>query len=68
MDAYRAYLREAEGSGASRRTCYVALRSGWFSCRSAVYLALGKPVVVQDTGWSKYYPTGNGLFAFDDPR
>ena len=42
-----------------------ALRSGWFSCRSAVYLALGKPVVVQDTVWSKYYPTGAGLFGFD---
>ena len=65
MDAYRAYLREARGEWSVSKNVYVALRSGWFSCRSAVYLALGKPVVVQDTGWSKYYPVGSGLFAFD---
>ena len=44
---------------------YVESRSGWFSCRSAMYLALGKPVVVQDTGWSSHYPTGTGLLAFE---
>jgi len=43
---------------------YVALHSGWFSTRSAAYLASGRPVVVQDTGWSTLYPTGEGLFAF----
>jgi hypothetical protein len=66
MDAYRAYLQAARGEWSVSKNVYVALRSGWFSCRSAVYLALGKPVVVQDTGWSKHYPTGNGLFAFSD--
>ena len=65
MDAYRAYLGQARGEWSVAKNVYVALRSGWFSCRSAVYLALGKPVVVQDTGWSKYYPTGAGLFGFD---
>ena len=40
------------------------LRSGWFSDRSASYLAAGKPVVTQETGFSKYLPTGRGLFAF----
>jgi len=44
---------------------YVKSRSGWFSCRSACYLALGRPCVLQDTGWSNIYPTGDGLFAFD---
>ena len=39
-------------------------RSGWFSDRSACYLAAGKPVVTQETGFSKYIPTGRGLFAF----
>ena len=67
MDAYRAYLAQSRGEWSVSKNVYVALRSGWFSCRSAVYLALGKPVVVQDTGWSKYYPTGAGLFAFDTP-
>ena len=67
MDAYRAYLAESRGEWSVSKNVYVALRSGWFSCRSAVYLALGKPVVVQDTGWSRHYPTGAGLFAFDTP-
>ncbi len=42
----------------------MASRSGWFSTRSAAYLALGKPVVVQDTGFRPYYPVGEGLFDF----
>jgi hypothetical protein len=65
MEAYRVYLAQSRGEWSVSKNVYVALRSGWFSCRSAAYLALGKPVVVQDTGWSKYYPTGAGLFAFD---
>jgi hypothetical protein len=40
------------------------LRSGWFSERSACYLAAGKPVVTQETGFSKFLPTGLGLYAF----
>ncbi len=67
MDAYRVYLAQSRGEWSVAKNVYVALRTGWFSCRSAAYLALGKPVVVQDTGWSKYYPTGAGLFAFDTP-
>jgi glycosyltransferase involved in cell wall biosynthesis len=43
----------------------VKARTGWFSCRSACYLAAGRPVVTQDTGWSAHLPTGRGLFAFD---
>jgi hypothetical protein len=42
----------------------VRLRSGWFSERSACYLAAGRPVVTQDTGFGKVLPTGEGLFAF----
>jgi hypothetical protein len=42
----------------------VRLRSGWFSERDACYLASGKPVVAQDTGFGNLYPTGQGLFAF----
>ena len=40
-------------------------RSGWFSERSAAYLASGRPVVTQETGYSKWYPTGQGLLSFD---
>jgi hypothetical protein len=44
---------------------YARLRSGWFSDRSACYLAAGHPVVTQDTGFGNFIPTGEGLFAFE---
>jgi hypothetical protein len=62
---YRDYLRDSKGEWSVAKEGYVKSRSGWFSCRSACYLALGRPCVLQDTGWSKHYPTGHGLFAFD---
>jgi hypothetical protein len=40
--------------------------SGWFSDRSACYLASGRPVIAQDTGFDRRLPTGEGLFAFGD--
>lgn len=64
LAAYQEYLYAARGEWSVAKEIYVALRSGWFSTRSAAYLAAGKPVVVQDTGWSAHYPTGAGLFAF----
>ena len=63
-DAYRDYLRGSRAEWSIAKHAYVASRSGWFSTRSAAYLALGKPVVVQDTGFRRTYPTGAGLFAF----
>jgi len=44
----------------------VVTHSGWFSERTAAYLASGRPAVVQDTGFSDFLPTGNGLWAFSD--
>jgi hypothetical protein len=64
MRDYQRYLQSSRGEWSVAKSIYVALHSGWFSTRSAVYLASGKPVVVQDTGWSAHYPTGAGLFAF----
>ncbi|MGH7785401.1 MAG: glycosyltransferase family 1 protein [Candidatus Binatia bacterium] len=64
MAVYQDYLRRSRGEWSVAKQIYVALRSGWFSTRSAVYLASGRPVIVQDTGWSAHYPTGDGLFAF----
>src|SRR5207249_4939872 len=43
---------------------YVATRSGWFSDRTATYLASGRPAIVQDTGFSDWLPTGAGGLAF----
>jgi hypothetical protein len=61
---YRDYLAGSLGEWSVAKNAYVASRSGWFSCRTACYLALGVPAVVQETGFSKTLPTGEGLFAF----
>jgi hypothetical protein len=61
---YRDYLAGSLGEWSVAKNAYVASRSGWFSCRTACYLALGVPAVVQDTGFSRILPTGEGLFAF----
>jgi hypothetical protein len=64
MDAYKNYLSNSRAEWSIAKNAYVASRSGWFSDRSAAYLSLGKPVVLQDTGFSCYYPIGEGLFTF----
>jgi hypothetical protein len=64
LGAYRDYLRSSRAEWSIAKNAYVASHSGWFSSRSAAYLALGRPVVVQDTGFRAHYPTGAGLFAF----
>jgi glycosyltransferase involved in cell wall biosynthesis len=61
---YRSYLANSLGEWSIAKNAYVASVSGWFSCRSACYLALGVPVIAQETGFSRLIPTGNGLFAF----
>jgi hypothetical protein len=61
---YRDYLAHSLGEWSIAKNAYVAGRTGWFSCRTACYLALGVPAVVQDTGFSRVLPTGEGLLAF----
>jgi hypothetical protein len=63
-DAFRAYV---QGSGAEfsvAQGVYVDTASGWFSDRTAAYLASGKPALVQDTGLDAGYPVGEGLVTF----
>jgi hypothetical protein len=62
---YRKYLAESMGEWSVAKNAYVAGRTGWFSCRTACYLALGVPAVVQDTAFAKSIPRGEGLIAFD---
>jgi hypothetical protein len=64
--SYRAFLSSSNGEFSVAKETYTKSRTGWFSCRSACYLASGRPVVAQETGWSSYIPTGSGLFAFGD--
>jgi hypothetical protein len=61
---YPAYFRGSRAEFTVAKDMNVRLRSGWFSERDACYLASGKPVVAQDTGFGKILPTGEGLFAF----
>jgi hypothetical protein len=61
---YRSYLAHSVAEWSVAKHAYVASRSGWFSCRSACYLALGVPVIVQDTGFGATLPVGEGLLAF----
>ena len=63
--SYREYIQSSRGEFTVARDQNVRLRSGWFSERSACYLAAGRPVVTQDTGFGKVLPTGEGLFAFN---
>lgn len=64
---YQNYMQQSVGEFTIAKQGYVATRCGWFSERSAHYLASGRAVITQDTGFSKVLPTGQGLFAFDNP-
>jgi hypothetical protein len=66
-DSYRNYVLSSLGEWSVAKHGYVAARSGWFSGRSGCYLAAGRPVVLQDTGFSDVLPTGLGLLAFTTP-
>lgn len=63
-DTYRDYIAGSRGEVTVAKDQNVRLRTGWFSDRSATYLAAGRPVVTQDTGFGEVLPTGEGLFAF----
>lgn len=71
MDRYREYIQRSRGEFTVARDQYVRPRTGWSSDRSVCYLAAGRPVITQETGFSKHLPAGKGLFGFstiDDIR
>lgn len=61
---YRDYLRASKGEFTVAKDQYVRLHTGWFSDRSACYLAAGRPVLIQDTALRSILPSGRGLFTF----
>jgi hypothetical protein len=63
---YQGYIRSSKGELGIAKHGYVASRSGWFSERSAGYLASGRPVAVQDTGFTDWMATGLGVVPFSD--
>jgi hypothetical protein len=62
--AFRNYVQASGAEFSVAQSIYVETHSGWFSDRTVRYLASGKPVVVQDTGFSDNYPVGEGLLSF----
>ncbi len=66
VEGYRNYLAGSRGEFSVCKNVYVEMWTGWFSDRSAAYLASGRPVVLQDTGFSERLPCGEGLFAVRD--
>lgn len=65
---YQDYLQNSLGEFSVAKDGYVKSWSGWFSERSACYLASGRPVILQDTGFSNYMQTGEGLLCFSNPE
>ena len=64
-DLYRQYIQNSRGEFTVARDQYVRPNTGWFSDRTCCYLAAGRPVITQETGFSKFLPSGKGLFAFN---
>jgi len=64
MATYQTYLTSSRGEFSVAKQAYVKTRSGWFSDRSVCYLAAGLPVILQDTGFTEWLPTQQGVLAF----
>jgi hypothetical protein len=62
---YRRFVQGSKAEFGIAKSGYVWSQCGWFSDRSACYLASGRPVIAQDTGYSDFLPVGEGLLAFD---
>jgi len=62
---YRDFIAASRGEFTVTKDQYVRLRTGWFSDRSACYLAAARPVITRDTGFGKFLPAGKGLFGFN---
>ncbi len=66
MDSYRRYIESSKAEWTVAKNGYVLGKAGWFSGRTACYLAAGRPVVVQDTGFAPVLPVGEGILAFQN--
>jgi hypothetical protein len=68
LDSYRHYIESSKAEWSVAKNAYVLGQPGWFSERSACYLAAGRPVVVQDTGFAGTLPVGEGILSFETLR
>lgn len=65
IDKYRHFIKTSKAEWSVAKDAYVSGQPGWFSERSACYLAAGRPVIVQDTGFSNVFPVGEGIVPFN---
>jgi hypothetical protein len=65
---YRNYLATSRAEFCVAKHGYVTTQCGWFSDRTTAYLAMGRPAVVQDTGFSAFLPCGEGLLTYQNPE
>jgi hypothetical protein len=63
-DEFRRYVQNSGAEFSVAQGIYVDTNSGWFSDRTVRYLASGRPALVQDTGFSRHFPVGEGLLSF----
>jgi len=66
LDSYQVYISRSRAEIGIAKNAYVKSHSGWFSDRSAHYLASGRPVLAQATGYEDHFPTGRGLLHFSN--
>jgi hypothetical protein len=64
LNSYRKYIARSRAEFQCPKPIHKHMRTGWFSDRSACYLASGRPVLAEDTGFSEHLPTGLGLLCF----
>jgi len=64
INTYRNYILGSRGESSAAKNAYVKTNSGWFSDRSVCYLAAGLPVILQNTRFTDWLPSGNGVLAF----
>jgi len=64
--SYQNYIKQSRAEFSCPKPIHKELKTGWFSDRSACYLASGRPVLAEDTGFSQYLPTGRGLVCFNN--
>jgi len=67
-ESFQHFIQQSAGELTVAKQIYAGLPSGWFSDRSACYLASGRPVVTQASGFDQWLPTGDGLFSFSTPE
>lgn len=66
LESYRSYIESSKAEWSTAKNGYIVAQTGWFSCRSACYLAAGRPVIVQDTGFGQVIPVGEGVLTFSN--